>query len=531
MANNFRIIGDRYYSKAGHDSNDGLTSDTPKKTFVAISGTTAVIGAGVYNSAITNTPITAIYGDGFVVFDFLNSVTTQYLRAPLYNVIVKNGILTTQTNSLKSNCTFSDITGSFNIGNGSVKNKIINCDCRFSSISTGNRLSSIFINTILTQNSSGSYCYDSYFNFTSTLVLLSGVSPLVLRNCNIQGIILLDGFYYAIQDQLTGTPQDNGYDTGVEWLTEANLTSNGYTGTISGWDTAIATCINREPKFNDASKLDFTLQADSPHIGRASDGVSNIGGTEYAQANYAGIANPNSLLLQGDENIDSTTNVNDWVLDEASTQGYIRSIYKVSDTNEELGEINYIGNYSFDSDEEGGTSSNFNVPDSKPVTNEYPDYVQTTSDGADVYQIVIANHSYVAGQWIKVEGQYREIDSVDTNTIYFTTAVRAIVLSGTDVQIGAFSSLADLNPNRLNYLMRTSTSDVNSGNWNDNATWDNNGLATAGEYLTQEWNNIPMIDNLNGVGFGDDNYDSAFGNAIQAKYIDMLIYLRDDYKS
>jgi len=541
MANNFRINGGAYISKAGHDSNDGLTPDTPKKSInSSIVATTAwIIGAGIYNAAgvIFNTGGSNLprYADGKVIIDFNNSTgTTGNLGImPHYDFHIRNSSTFQTHRANYTRCVFENVIITQSTDTSVLlfeKCYIINSSANHSQ-GVYKLLNSIVLNSNLSINNVTGEFKNTYINKTSTISIITNFQVSRLLNNNIQGVITLEGINYAIQDQLIGTPQDNGYAVGVEWLTEANLTTNGYTGTIIGWDAAVATCINRDPLFNDASKLDFTLQANSPHIGRAFDGISNIGGTEYSQSFYAGISNPNTLKLEGDADIDSTTNINDWVLQPTSTQGVIRAIVKVSDTTEELGEINYIGNYSFDSDQTGGTSGNFNVPDSKPVTNDYPDYTQTTSDATNTTSIVIAGHSYLAGQWIKVEGQYREIDSVDANTIYFLTAVRAIVLSGTDVQVGSFSSLAALNPNRLNMLMRTSIQDVNSGNWDDNATWDNNSLTTAGNYLAQEWNNIPMIDNLNGVGFGDDNYDSAFGNTIQAKYLDILIYLRDDYKS
>jgi hypothetical protein len=353
------------------------------------------------------------------------------------------------------------------------------------------------------------------------------------RNNNIQGLIILEGVKYAIQDQFTGTPQDNGYASDVHWLNEANLTTNGYTGTIVGWDAAVATCINRDPKFNNASKLDFTLQADSPHIGRASDGFSNIGGTEYAQSFYAGISNPNILLFEASEAIDTTTNNNDWRLKPGYTEGWIRAIIKVSNNDVQISSIPYIGNYSFDSDQPGGSSTNMNVPDSKPVTNEYPDYLTVTTQAANDTTLIIAGHGAAVGQWLWVDGQYREITGVpDADTITFATSLRAVVTVGTVVKIGTFESLASLNPNRLNLKMRSSKlADVNASNWDNPLTWDNDGLAPAGQYMAQEWNNAPMIDSLNEVGFGDDNYDANYGNPINLKVVDIMIYLRNNYRS
>lgn len=535
MPNNFRKTGDYYISKAGHDSNNGLTPDTPKKSIAAYGQGDYILGAGQYTTSFNiDTRLYYFFGDGGVdikdsTFSLGNMNDIRFLNSTL---ILRGLALFTYVNITIIDCIISSILGETSWD----KCKLINTDV-LSGSDNGPRYieNSIILNSsVLMYNATNARLKSTYIDFSSIVNIQgnnSAPSSNIINN-NIQGVIIIGGNNYAIQDQLTGTPQDNGYAVGVEWLTESQLTADGYTGTITGWDAAVATCINRDPKFNDVSKLDFTLQADSPHIGRASDGISNIGGTEYSQSFYAGISNPNTLLLEGDSDIDKTSNINDWVLITAATQGQIRAIVKISDTDEEIGTIDYIGNLAFDSDTVGGGSDNFNVPDSKPVSNDYPDYLQTTSDAPDVNTLIIANHGASVGEWLKVEGQYREIATTpDANTITFTTAVRAIVLSGTDVQIGTFNQLAALNPNRLNYLLRTSKQVVNSGNWDDNATWDNDNLATAGSYLAQEWNSQPMIDNNNGVGFGDDDYDSAFGNTIQAKYLDLLIYLRDDYKS
>lgn len=552
MPNNFRLTGDYYtnyyISKAGHDSNDGLTPDTPKKTIQYLGQGTYIVGAGMYSGSLNigslNLRYMVMLTDGTVIINNSSNFSVPFIDNGLIikNSIVFFGGLTVYAYNYLDliNCTVSGIDGE------SKWNycKIINTDI-VSGSSTGPRYMDFCIvigsNIVLYNNKDSSFT-NSYIDIASTI---SFQAPPIVGTAqfgynNIQGIIQLDGVRYAIQDQFTGTPQDNGYDSDVYWLNEANLTANGYSGTISGWDAMVATCINRDPDFNDVSKLDFTLKATSPHLGRAADGVSNIGGINYAQSYYVGTSNTNILLLESEAGaFDTTTNIYDWVLNNLVTQGYIRMILKVSDTPEELSIINYIGNLSFDSDEqggttaEGGTNRNFNVPDSRPITSEYPDYLTTTADAADDTTLVITNHGASIGEWVKVDGQYREITAIpDSDTIAVASSFRSTVTAGTDVQIGTFKQLAALNPNRLNFKMRTTTqTDINSSNWDNDTVWDNNGLVTAGKYLVQEWGEQPRIDNLNGVGIGDDEYDDAFGNTIQATYIDIIIYLRDDYKS
>lgn len=548
MANNFRITGNYYISKAGHDSNDGLTPDTPKKSLPGPNGRKLIIGAGYYSVSADFLPQSNgqyIWGDGNVIIDLSGATITTGASSivdRLYNVTLKNAAYLHIRNTGLYNCTMIDIASlGFNMTTMSMVNTVVinvNSSVRFNSQPISN---SIFLNykgSFSTGRLSGSryIITNCYFDQSCELTAIDvdlGNGYGFMRNCNINGIINIGGIKYAIQDQFTGTPQDNGYAADVYWLNEANLTANGYTGIIVGWDAAVATCINRAPKFNNASKLDFTLQADSPHIGRASDGFSNIGGTEYAQSFYAGISNPNILLFEVSEAIDATTNNNDWRLKSGYNEGWIRAIVKVSNNDVQISSIPYIGNYAFDSDQAGGSSTNMNVPDSKPVTNEYPDYLTVTTQAANDTTLIIAGHGAVVGEWLWVDGQYREITGVpDADTITFATSLRAIVVVGTVVKIGTFEALASLNPNRLNMKMRSSKlSDVNASNWDNPLTWDNDGLSPAGQYMAQEWNNAPMIDSLNEVGFGDDSYDANYGNPINLKVVDIMIYLRNNYRS
>lgn len=549
MANNFRLLGGHFWSKAGHDSNTGTTSETPKKSLTAsISGTgNLVVGAGVY-TVPSGTMLTggandlARYADGLVIIDFasrndIGGFPNQGLTVPYYNFWFKNHTNASTYRSNFTDCAFENVNVT-SVSEGQrlslTRCKVIGCSMT-PSLGLWNITYSIIMSSNILIVVATNYVQNTYVGSASSITLPNYTAAAQVasnKNNNVQGILVIGGLKYAIKDQYTGTPQDAGYASDVYWLTEANLTANGYTGQIVGWNAAVATCINRDPRFNDASKLDFTLKADSPHIGRASDGVSNIGGTQYAQSFYAGESNPNIILLQASSEIDTTTNPYDWRLNVGQTQGTIRAIIKVSNTNEVLGAIPYIGNYAFNSDSTPGTSTNFNVPDSKPQSNGYPSYSTTTSTASDAYRVVIANHGFSAGVWLKVDGQYREVSSVTTNELIFLTAVRAAVISGTAVQVGSKSSLTALNPNRLGYRLRTSKSSaVDASNYDNPLTWDNDGLAPAGNYLEQEWNRQPLIDNLNQVGFGDDNYDSNYGNQIQMKYIDIMIYLRNDYKS
>src|SRR5690554_428656 len=82
MANNFRIAGNYYVSKGGHDSNDGLTPDTPKKTIPGGSTLSReeVYGAGVYFVNIANKVVRSATGDGRVIIDFQGNSPQSFIH-------------------------------------------------------------------------------------------------------------------------------------------------------------------------------------------------------------------------------------------------------------------------------------------------------------------------------------------------------------------------------------------------------------------------------------------------------------------
>jgi hypothetical protein len=569
MAHNFRLPGTFFCSKAGHDSNAGTSANVPVKSFAALmakvqstAGSIGIIGCGAYNEIYSSTisiPSRTIRGDGKVILigDSVNNLIFGNAANAFFTVI---GLVIENYNEVgcisvnaESQMSFVDciIKSNLGIGTGtsyqlryrSERSVFINSTIKtYPTIYNGLvARDSIFINCsgVLRE------AYNSYINTASAMLLTTpniiNINPALFRNNNVQGTLRIGNAWYAIQDQFTDTPQDNGYDEGVKWLTEANLTADGYTGTITGWNTAVATCINRDPKFNNAQKLDFTLRIDSPHIKRAQNGIDNIGDTKYGQSYYVGEQNPNLVHIDYDSNEISNSNPNDLVLVNQVEQGLIRMILKAAGQPEEIDVINYIGNLAFDADAPGGTTSetyngvqgtqkNFNVPDSKPVTSEYPTRKTTTSGAANATTVNCTAHGATVGQFVRVAGEVREITGVTNDVITVGVAFRGNVGSGVTFSYGTESQFAFLNPNRLNCLVRSSKLlDVNASNWDLPQTWDNDGLATAGQYLVQEWGSQPKIDNVNGVGFGDDHYVS--GVSFQAVYLDILIYLRDNYRS
>lgn len=565
MANNFKLTGSNYVAKApsGHSSNNGTTKDTPR----AVPGETnhTVIGTGHYvfdgtigtTGAGDNTEALMI-GDGIVKLERLNEIGTNTINA---NAVIADihlvrfffSNISSGTRSV-SRCILERCTGgggstsdvrirhfvaciiidsgslSFPFpGGGAFRNRLINC---------------ISINSI-------SHCRfmvrDSYFDNACVLnltTLLSAGNIDDFRRNNIEGVILIDGtlftdslpHYYAIQDVLTGTPQDNGYDAGVEWLSQSQLTTDGYTGTLSGIDTAVATMINRDPKFNNPSLRDYSLQADSPHIGRGLDGT-NIGPGNLGVA--ISILNTDDGIgteVNPTAEIDTTVPLG-YQLHTEETEGYIDYIFKMADSAVVLGIIRPLAELSFNSDEEGGTVGNNNVPDSEPLSIEYPRKLTTTSAAGDAVTLIVSGNDAVVGEWVRVEGEDREITDVTGDDITVASAFRANVGSGVTFQIGTESQLGALRPNRLTYLLRTSTG---SSKPVVDADWDNSIdpiYEAEGLFLTQEWFKQPqyIIDNLDDnkiYGSGDSDAPTDITpNDIEAIWANVRVYLRNDYES
>lgn len=554
MANSFSLLTplaltiSRYVSKSGHDSNDGTTKDTPLKSIPA--GQVTQIGAGIYDDSETLTNATLI-ADGKVILknkDFTYNtaapivlINLELIDCTLFlltaNSGVERGIINCKVKNSANIAVRTDgpvIRNNYAIISGGV---YINCsfarDSRWAPYD-----SVIFIDSIIDINQ-----YSKNFYADPDSVVYVWRAGVYFDNCNIEGVVsfhsalFTDGLVktYVIQDQLTGTPQDNGYNAGVKWLTEANLTADGANFSVTGVDTKVATCINRNPLFNNPGIEDFTLQSGSPHIGRANDGISNIGGTEVAISIINTDNNGGSIEVLPSAQIDTST-PESYILSDGETEGFIDYIINIGNIPLTLaGIIEPNSLLEFDSDIVGGLIGNRNVPDSFPLTASYPTVLATTADGPDTSTLKINGHGLLVGAYVRVNGEDREITAIpDANTITVASAFRAIITSGTSVQASTETILSSLRPNRLTYLMRTSKSVTKPS---QNSDWDNDVNPVynqSGVFLVQEWFKKPVyvVDAPDVYGGGDTNRPTGLSeNEIQATWLNIRVYLRNDYKS
>ncbi len=529
MADNYRISGGgMYYAKGASDSNVGSRA-FPKATPL-YNNANVVVGAGVYETGdMWFTPNGEIRGDGKVIIYGSRIITT----GRCYDIEFRGNAgqemqFTPYNNFSMYNCVLRHInsTGSSLLLYDTV---VANSNILVAGNGINERTRCLILNT----NDYPSKTISSYVDPISTLNL-TGSNPADFRNNNVRGLLLFGGNTYAIQDQLVGTPQDNAYPVGTKWLTEANLTADGYTGTIAGWNTAVATCMNREPLFNNASIGDYSLQSGSPMVGAAQDGISNIGGTEVAlsfMVNQNGVGNIEVLTSP---EVD-TSNPTNWILGNGHTEGYVEFIVKLADQPVTLNsKIDPISDFNFNSDYAGGSPQNRDVVDSFPKTADYPNNLVTTGAAPNNSTLVIAGNTVAIGDFVKVAGESFAVTGNDGINITISGTFRSVVGSGVTVKHGTEVQMASLSPNRLTYELRTSQLSTRPAQDSD---WDNS-LSTilnkAGTWFTQEWGTVPelIVDGTQVYGGGDTNRPGNIGGSqIQATYINVRVWLRNNFTS
>jgi hypothetical protein len=343
MAHNFRysqlngtIV---FLAKSGIDSADGLTPNTPKASFYgavgAITGTgNVLVGAGVYEEAITTSKGSTTYtADGFVKLRGNGSSAMSYSNTnnAFNGFTFENYAAFGFTAANFNKCILKDIG---NISNTNLAvNNFTDCifiNCTFNSGSSSNFVFNrcIFINCNVYANG----CTNSYFNAAS-IYRTKAATPSTHNYNNIMGMVYIRDTPYA--------------DLAAQKAAEPTYNVNS---------------MNVAPKFNSVAKLDFTLQYDSPHIGAASDGVSNIGGTAYAKTSVASLSDEwkapaavyDGLELSGQ----------DVVIKAGRTSGTVVSApLKIAANPVQLTFVNFNGFALFNKNAAGGSIANNNVPD------------------------------------------------------------------------------------------------------------------------------------------------------------------------
>ncbi len=427
MAHNFKLEGNIYVSKDGNDANPG-TKDSPKLTLsggVAATGAggTLVIGSGVYYDGFTRASNAGIViiGDGTVILD----------GRSLYNISSSgsSGITTLWFRNVTiQNYLNISVSGATNAGALLYFSSciIINCNPRCNGGTSNNYSGVSCANTILI-NSSIAYVHGnqsaSFASYGSSIFINSVVSEYItsLMNCYFDSTSLIDN----IDNIVAGTAFDFNNIQG-----RIRMLGGVYSGQALSfaqhrvyYSSYNANSMSVDPKFNDVQNLNFTLQADSPHILAASDYRTNIGGTEYAVYKSANSdeftvdATVTDLTLLGD---------NSYSITNPATEGRIITgpISIQWPITKPLTKIEWCGNLNFNKSITAGTSGNENVP-------AY--YTETTGAGASPDRLTILmrystqqtepavsgdwdNGGYwTAGNWVEVEVNAKP--KVDGNSV------------------------------------------------------------------------------------------------------------------
>jgi hypothetical protein len=392
MPNNFKLTGNYYVSKFGNDSWSGTSPDAPKRTIQAglsliptVGGTySLIIGAGVYNESLNKDtgfgPATTIIGDGLVIIDGENAnrrFTGQINSNAVYtfrNIFFRNfsffNIPTSTIGQLRfENCLFYSFSMS-QTNNGfywAFSNCVfINCILQGISNTTGTTHSydkSIIINSSILSTAWISSFINSY-TLNSDIGMASNIAGSSFNYNNIQGSILMN----VASSVTSGVIQDTlgryydlslaePYKRGDTILKPFNFSNHRI-----AYPTMNASSSAVDPKFNSIEDQDFTLQADSWHIGRASDGISNIGGTKYALRRTSRISFSGSQATVDPSLIFQYDN---YIISGSQVTGSITSapIAVNTATPKVIQKVTYNGLLAFNKDTGSASGSNQNVPD------------------------------------------------------------------------------------------------------------------------------------------------------------------------
>jgi hypothetical protein len=458
MANNFRQSGFYYVSKWGSDANSGTSPETPFATIsraIAVATTTRsiVIGAGTYEEAFNTGYGHTLTPDGLVVLKG-NSSNALTIQGPVngMGLITIQDYATVNLNAgfaavVTSGAKFQNIN-TINFGASSIRCDITSCIfiniAIFNGAGTNNLLyidKSILINVTSMVGTGLEGITNSYTNGATQIRMRNRA----MTNCNIMGSI-------------TKTADNTNYD---------NLAA--YQASVAA--SLVVNCFNLPPLFNNVQKGDFTLQANSPHIAKATDG-GNIGGTSFAKTFTAAVSsiegdNDNAhnafLVANGAEytNLVPSANGQDLIIANGFTEGSVRSgAMAIAANPQALNAIGYLGFLLYNRSQAGGSANNKNVPD---------------------------------------------------GNVYYN----------------ANNGIGGANPDRLTLKIRTSTKPTKPAA-DVNADWDNNGYAPAGMWLTIPWNETPAID-TSYRGNGEPDFNAASSQPVTGMWLQVIVTLTNKY--
>jgi hypothetical protein len=496
MAHNFKLTGDYYVSVDGSDSNNGLTKDTPKRTvqaglnLITTAGKTLVIGSGVYRENISrffpNGGTVYIAGDGQVYLEPLTSTGQFYLfpNAGLTVTLYVSDIIFRNYAYLGINyywgfipyfnrCTFINLlinaeyaSAIFNFTNSLFIN--IKIQTEVISSNAGSALAgslTLSMDKCIFVNSSFSLWPVYGANITNTFFLNSLIRVSSTGICNYNNIVSSSIILNAATSVTSGIYQDifgNYYNLAITTSTGTGTIEDPYGRPLTNgrsfsftnhrilYPTFNANSISVDPLFNNLESQDFTLQATSPMLGKASNGIDNIGGTKYA-LRYAATGDAFNTSAVSISNL--ALSASNWVVSGGTTGEVISAPILISSVPKVLQKITYNGQLEFDKLITPGTAGNRNVPDQEVYdsTVQPPDVAGANPDRLVYYlrYSTQANQPTADAQWDNggywTAGTYNTFEwntkpSIDTAFVgngapTFNSAVTATFLNVTWIQL------------------------------------------------------------------------------------------------
>lgn len=578
MSHNFKVpaatTGTTYYvSKAGHDSNDGLAPERPKRT-VANYGTTndtIIIGSGYYKCSPLSADTRFFFADGKVILDYesAGNNTSLNANASYTDFEIRNaGLGLTGTSRTFLRCLLVNCTGgtaSVATGRGHTFNS---CIISGGNVGTTSNFISRCINCIIVDGAIVSISNGNTTNALQNSYVQSGCQVNVgtvtisqITNNDIQGIVRISGVDYEVKRNKAGA-------------TINPTPSLADLSTASGWSNIYAQANwNQDPMFNNSLAGNYTLQADSPLIRAAANGVDNLGGY-FAQVatliqntdngNAAGVrviaspeidtTIPNAYKLK-------TTPVNGFI----PIAGYVDYIFPSNGLTIARLIINDLFQFDSDFDSASGTTyiQNNNVVDAQP---EQRSGINANTTGYAARTVQLGNAvnnttlnfyqgfgpaAIVPGMQVRVNGMVRNVVAVSSSTaaelitVTVDIAFPAPITANTTITYGTSSQIAALNPNRLTVLMRTSNSTTPPTVTIDafgypsyvDAEWNNEldgGYNANGRFFQQEIDQRPghIINGTNVWGRGDSEAPTGIPpRDLAPRYCHVRVYKRNDYSS
>jgi hypothetical protein len=395
MAHNFKLTGDYYVSVDGSDSNDGLTPDTPKRTIqaglnlITTSNRTLIIGAGVYQESISKSFLgilgAVINADGVVILKSINANTIfitvggQGSNGTTINGIIFKNYLNISGGSNNgasgwfTNCTFDNVSININPGSSGYVDYtscvFTNSNLNLNNSNTPNRVTkSLLFNSFFILPALSTFL-NNYVKYSQLSTNLSSVD---FNYNNIQDSVIIRNTASVVTSGVIQDTYGRYYDLSIATSTGSGTIGDPFGRPLTagaGFDFAThrilystfnVNSFSLDPKFNDIEAQDFTLQADSPHLGRASDST-NIGGTSYA-LRYAALGNTFNTNATV---VDLEQRGEDWIVDLPATSGSVVSApIFVNNVPKVLQTIRYNGRLEFNKAvTPPSDGNNINVPD------------------------------------------------------------------------------------------------------------------------------------------------------------------------